>query len=143
MAHHIGMSIVALNNTLSKGRMQERFMRDNYMGSASELLEEKVMSGSAIYDDVQENEPRENDSKNAHDEFIDYFSVSNPNVKLLTNGDYTLALTDLGTSVSIYQEKDVFCRTTDLLRRPQGCYFAVSSVFGTQYFTYLPSYSEG
>ncbi|HNX64597.1 MAG TPA: glucoamylase family protein [Oscillospiraceae bacterium] len=142
MAHHIGMSIVALNNTLLKGRMQERFMRDNYMGSASELLEEKVLSGSAIYDDVQENEPRENDSKNAHDEFIDYFSVSNPNVKLLTNGDYTLALTDLGTSVSIYQEKDVFCRTTDLLRRPQGCYFAVSSVFGTQYFTYLPSYSE-
>lgn len=51
MAHHVGMSIIAISNILCDGIMQKRFARDNYMQSAHELLEEKIISGSVVYDD--------------------------------------------------------------------------------------------
>lgn len=46
MSHHIGMSLLAIVNTLKDNVMQKRFMRDPEMGAFAELLQEKVPVGA-------------------------------------------------------------------------------------------------
>lgn len=141
MAHHVGMSILAVSNVLNDGNMQKRFLRDSFMRSAAELLEEKVMSGSVIYEDMEERGdfvPLK--EKNGATEYFDRFHPSQPNVRLLSNGEYTTAVTELGATISLFQGKDIYVRTQDLLRRPQGCYFAVADGEIAP-MTYLPDYT--
>jgi cellobiose phosphorylase len=46
MAHHLGMSLVAIDNALKDRIMQRRFMRDCSMAAFRELLQEKVPVGA-------------------------------------------------------------------------------------------------
>lgn len=141
MAHHVGMSIVAISNAVHDGKIQKRFFKDNYMKSADELLQEKVIAGAVVFEDVikkQEN-PKAN-REEIDTEYYDVISPSQPNIKILCNGEYTLALTDLGACIALYQGQDVYLRTTDLLRRPQGCYFAIEDGDNHTCMTYLPEY---
>lgn len=141
MAHHVGMSIVSISNALHSGRIQKRFLKDNYMKSADELLQEKVIAGTVVFDDIVKKQESPKCSREQSDtEYYDRLFPSQPNIKLLCNGEYTLALTDLGASIAIYQGKDVYLRTTDLLRRPQGCYFAIEEDKQHTCLTYLPEY---
>ncbi len=48
MSHHLGMSLVAIDNTLMENVMQERFLRDCSMGAFRELLQEKVPVGAPV-----------------------------------------------------------------------------------------------
>lgn len=141
MAHHVGMSIVAISNVLQSNRIQKRFLRDDFMKSADELLEEKVISGAIIFDDVRKKptyeKPVESELKNC---YIEDILPSDVNMKLLCNGEYTLALADNGASFAMYQGKDVYMRTTDILRRPHGCFFAIESESTHLCMTYLPEY---
>ena len=52
MSHHLGMSLVSIDNALNGGVMQERFMRDCSMGAFRELLQEKVPVGAAVLKDA-------------------------------------------------------------------------------------------
>ncbi len=143
MAHHVGMSIVAITNAVRGGCMKKRFFRDSHMKSADELLQEKVMPGAVIFDDIIKRQPVK--KHNEIEDDIEYFEKaypSQPNVRLLCNGEYTLALTDLGACVALYQGNDVYSRTTDILRRPQGCYFAFAENGRHNAFTYLPEYKN-
>lgn len=143
MAHHVGMSIVALSNILQSKCIQKRFLRDKFMKSADELLEEKVISGAIIFDDITRKttftKSAESESENI---FIDKILPSDVNMKLLCNGEYTLALADNGASFAMYQGKDVYMRTTDILRRPHGCFFAIKQENSHTCLTYLPEYTN-
>lgn len=141
MAHHVGMSILSVANAIHFGAIQKRFMRDSYMRSADELLEEKVIAGAVMFEDVfKKQAPHKVHDRDKDIEYFENIYPSQPNIKLLCNGEYTLALTDLGASIGIYQGKDVYLRTTDLLRRPQGCYFAVQDEDKHFCLTYLPEF---
>jgi cyclic beta-1,2-glucan synthetase len=48
MAHHVGMSIIALANTVFDGIFVKRFMKDAEMGSAVELLQERIPVDAVI-----------------------------------------------------------------------------------------------
>lgn len=48
MSHHLGMSLVAVDNALKNNVMQERFLRDCSMGAFRELLQEKVPVGASV-----------------------------------------------------------------------------------------------
>lgn len=48
MVHHLGMSLVAIDNALKSNIMQERFLRDRAMGAFRELLQEKVPVGAPV-----------------------------------------------------------------------------------------------
>ncbi len=50
MAHHVGMSMVACTNALMDRVFVRRFMRDNRMGSAAELLQEKVPTDAHVFE---------------------------------------------------------------------------------------------
>lgn len=48
MAHHLGMSLVAIDNALRDNVMQQRFLRDCSMSAYRELLQEKVPVGAVV-----------------------------------------------------------------------------------------------
>ncbi|NCB64007.1 MAG: hypothetical protein EOM52_10450, partial [Clostridia bacterium] len=48
MAHHLGMSLLSIDNALNGQTMQKRFMRDASMSAYRELLQEKVPVGARI-----------------------------------------------------------------------------------------------
>jgi cyclic beta-1,2-glucan synthetase len=45
MAHHLGMSLLAIDNALRDNIMQTRFMRDCSMSAYRELLRKRFRSG--------------------------------------------------------------------------------------------------
>lgn len=145
MAHHIGMSISAADNVINNGIMQRRFMRDPDMMSAQELLEEKIISGSDITKDspeaLKDFEKKESQTP-MENLFFNKFYPQQPQAKILSNGEYTVCMTNLGAGISIYQGNDIFSRTTDLLNSPKGNYFALRDEEDTLYFSYLPGYCE-
>ena len=52
MVHHIGMSLLSVDNLLNGKCMQNRFMNDKYMRGAKTLLEEKSVSGKEVFRNV-------------------------------------------------------------------------------------------
>ena len=48
MSHHLGMSLVAIDNALRDNVMQKRFMKDCDMSAYRELLQERVPVGAPI-----------------------------------------------------------------------------------------------
>lgn len=141
MAHHIGMSLVAIDNCLNDGVMQRRFMADPFMESASELLEERVAAGAVVFEDIPKKEPvRKTLRETPQTECYANFYPQQPQVALLCNGEITSVLTDLGISHCLYQGKLATVRTRDLLRRPQGPFIGVVEGGKSISFTYLPHY---
>lgn len=142
MAHHVGMSIISIANVIHDNSMKTRFMRDNFMDSANELLEEKMINDSIVFDEFSENQSQIDVQTEVADvEYFDNFSTVQPNVKLLFNGGYTCCVTDLGATISLFHGNDVFVRPTDLTRRPQGAFFAIQEARNTTHFTFLPNYT--
>ena len=48
MAHHLGMSLVAIDNALTEDVMQRRFLSDRTMAAYRELLQERVPVGAPV-----------------------------------------------------------------------------------------------
>lgn len=141
MAHHIGMSILSISNALQNKRTKRRFMRNELMSSAKELLSEKIMTGNVVLEDIyrkpetQRLEPTENG-----DTLFEKIIPTQPDVKLLYNGEYTLCVANSGICIAIYQEKEIYLKTTDILRKPEGCYFALKTDKEILNFSYMPEY---
>lgn len=142
MAHHVGMSIVACANALLGGIMQERFMRDNEMRSAEELLQEKIPSQTVVFHDVLMRDIPDKPGRNqlVREEFEEISPVT-PRVQTISNGEYTMVVTDTGASFSMFRGIDITRRSADLLRNPIGVY-AVADFDGNVFsLTTAPEYS--
>ena len=103
MAHHQGMSLLALNNCLNDNIMQERFHSDPVVEAAKLLLQEKVPTNIVF---TKENKEKvipfkdivytEEDSRREYKE--PNFVL--PRVHILSNGSYSVMVTDRGTGYS-------------------------------------------
>lgn len=142
MAHHVGMSILSAYNFLSDNILCRRFMQNPVMGRAAELLEEGIFSVSGRNAQKAHKSMRPKEEKNT-DLFYhsDVFSPMSPHIKLLSNGEYTAAVSNFGAVTALYRGETVYRRTTDYLRRPHGLYFAVGENNNAQPLTYLPAYT--
>ncbi len=125
MAHHVGMSLLSVDNLLKNQCLQERFMRDNNMRGAQSLLEEKAKGGTVLFKDIKTDENphlRERvQSKNIVSENPNPFS---PKAAVYSNGRLTTCVTDIGAGVTIFDGIDVTVNSYDPISRPQG-FFAV------------------
>ena len=143
MAHHVGMSILSIANVLQKNRMQKRFLADREMDAAKELLEEKLATGAIVFRDIHRKEvdrkPLRGGAEGA--EYSEFYPQS-PRVRLLSNGEITDVLTDVGASTLLYQGQDLLRRPHDLLRRPLGIFAAVKTTEKIISFTTAPFYRE-
>ena len=106
MSHHLGMSLLAIDNVLTSGQMQERFMRDCSMGAFRELLQEKVPVGAPIMKTGRQ-PGMERPRPAAPSQFLrkgENYDLARPACHLLSNGLITALCTDFG-SVSLSDGK--------------------------------------
>jgi cyclic beta-1,2-glucan synthetase len=104
MAHHIGMSIVALANALCKQSWQRRFHSDPLVRSTELVLQERIPRRLIVQDVSGDEElarvPNEREKPAARE--IDTPTTPQPRVAVLGNVPYTLMITNAGGGYSKY-----------------------------------------
>jgi cyclic beta-1,2-glucan synthetase len=147
MAHHQGMSIVAIANVLFDGRMRERFHAQRSIQATELLLQERAprdvsvahpraeeVGTAARIQEVQAPEGRR--LSTAHD--------STPQTHLLSNGRYSVMLTAAGSGFSRWRDLAVTRWRADPTCEDTGSYFFVRDLAsGAQWSAgYQPSRIE-
>lgn len=121
MAHHVGMSILAVNNAVNDGILQKRFLSDRQMRSARELLQEKITNGTDLYQEqYTEHNSRPNEKELSDRMAYTKIYPHRPRVKVLSNQELSGVYTDSGIQHMLYAGNDVLRHTGDLLKRPNG-----------------------
>ena len=98
MSHHLGMSLVAIDNALRDNVMQKRFMKDCDMSAYRELLQERVPVGAPIMKQEERDFPKK--LRPAAGPALaregEGFSRKEPRCQLLSNGSFSLLACDNG-----------------------------------------------
>lgn len=103
MAHHQGMSLLALNNYLNKNIMQERFHSDPSVKAAKLLLHEKVPTNIVLTKEEKERVmPFKEMVYKDKGPLRKYKAIDSllPKAHILSNGSYSIMITDRGTGYS-------------------------------------------
>lgn len=99
MAHHLGMSLVAICNALCGNIMPHRLMRDPSMAAYACLLEEKLPMGGVLLSRTEKAPPEKPPrAASLWWEKRCAESPDKPECAMLSNGDYSLLLTERGAS---------------------------------------------
>ena len=131
MAHHQGMSFMALNNVINDYILQERFHREPVIKAAEILMQEKIPSKVIFAKDYKEKiEPFEVVVK----EDVEYTKVLGlnnnilPEVHMLSNGDYSVMVTDNGSGFSKYRDLAVTRWREDSVLNYSGMFFYLQDI---------------
>jgi len=125
MAHHQGMTIVAIANTLQDGRMRARFHREPMIKASELLLQERVP------DEVAITHPRAEEVKAPLAETIAEIATTRrleastagaPATHLLSNGRYAVMLTTTGAGYSRWRDVAVTRWREDATRDDWGSF---------------------
>jgi len=128
MAHHQGMSLVAMNNVINPFRMQIRFHSEPRVRATQLLLQEKIPRAVAI------SRPRAEEvhvdgpllfSRGSKPRIYTDVSDGTPRTQLLSNGSYSVMITTAGSGYSKYKEIAVNRWREDWTRDPWGQFFYV------------------
>lgn len=131
MAHHQGMSFLALAYSLLNKPMQRRFLADPAMAAAEVLLQERVPKGLPFHPHSSETyalikAPGERES------LFRVFNTPNtpiPEVHFLSNGRYTVLVTNSGGGHSRWNDIAVTRWQEDTTRDNCGMFFYLRDVF--------------
>ena len=101
MAHHQGMTVVAIANTLQDGCMRTRFHREPMIQACELLLQERTPQGVAVaHPRAEEIKVSELSSKPPTVRRFTASTAGAPITQLLSNGRYAVMLTVAGTGYS-------------------------------------------
>lgn len=147
MAHHQGMSMLAIDNLLNDNVMQRRFIENPLMQSAKLLLQEKIPVHVVLTKETKEKiEPLKKPNM-AVEECIREYAVPDrfcPQVHLLSNGVYSTMLTDDGSGWSRYDDVLVNRWRYQAANRSFGHFIYLRDVGSGRWWTntYAPSYQK-
>ena len=123
MAHHIGMSICGITNTLCDGKLRKLFMSDETMQRADELLEERVMSGEVV---VDIDKLRDRAAADDRAESFDEFNILRPRFNVVANRRIAVFVSDTGLCADRFRSgeetRSAVFPLRDFLRRPDGIF---------------------
>ncbi|MDR3278260.1 MAG: hypothetical protein LBT12_05745 [Oscillospiraceae bacterium] len=104
MAHHAGMSLVAIDNLLRGNIMQKRFLSDRRMAAFTELLQEKVPVGGIVLRRAPHETPeRARRAPSASWSWeTDKINTLLPRCGLLSGGAYSVVMSETGQSSSTW-----------------------------------------
>jgi len=103
MAHHQGMSLLALNNFLHGNLMQVRFHSEPSIHAARLLLQEKIPASLLFTKEAKEKVTPFKEASSRETSAVRRFITvdpTRPKAHILTNGNYSVMLTDRGTGYS-------------------------------------------
>jgi cyclic beta-1,2-glucan synthetase len=127
MAHHQGMSLVALANCLLEGAMVRRFHAEPMVRATELLLQERVPSASVPVDTPDEEAVPRPSGQAGPDLLSRQLTTPNtpgPRTHLLSNGQYLVMVTNAGSGFSRCGDRDVTRWREDYTRDDWGqfCY---------------------
>ncbi|HBO3986802.1 TPA: glycosyl transferase [Pseudomonas aeruginosa] len=125
MAHHQGMTLVAIANTLQGARMRERFHREPMIQACELLLQERMPRLVAVAHPRAEEVP--SGAADPHGDLhavrrMDPSAAAAPATHLLSNGRYAVMLTAAGTGYSRWRDLAVTRWREDATRDDWGAY---------------------
>ncbi len=129
MAHHQGMSVIALGNVLHDGMMRHRFHRVPIIQAAQLLLQERIPHGVntsspptiQVHAEVQELvQPPVHRLASA--------TTAVPSTHVLSNGNYAVMLTGAGSGYSVWNKLAVTRWREDVTRDCWGSYIYLRDV---------------
>jgi cyclic beta-1,2-glucan synthetase len=138
MAHHQGMILLSLNNFLNKNIMQSRFSQDPCVKAARLLLQEKIPSNILFTKDTKEkpmtSKAKIYRDKGAFRKFTEPDPVL-PRVHVLSNGNYSVMVTDRGTGYSRTKTADISRWREDSIMNNYGMFFYIKDVNNNHYWS--------
>ena len=132
MAHHQGMSLVALDNALNDGPMEERFHADPLMQATDLLLQERIPVG------VPATRPRAEEvligrvAREATGMVTRVYrsaDQSTPRTQLLSNGRYNVMMTSAGSGYSQCDDRAVTRWREDVTRDDWGTFIYLRDIY--------------
>jgi len=130
MAHHQGMTIVAIANTLQRGRMRDRFHAEPMIQACELLLHEPAPREFVPAFPVEEIKvaPTQIDAKAVTERRLGPPSELSPQTHLLSNGDYSVMLTSGGSGFSQWRGVAVTRWREDSPQDDSGAYVFIRDV---------------
>ena len=130
MAHHQGMTIVAIANALQDGRMRARFHREPIIEAAELLLQERVPRTIAVSQPPTETSKDSGTAPGAPEQTVRRVTAGSgpPETHLLSNGRYTVMLTGAGGGLSQWQDMAVTRWREDTTRDDWGSFVFLRDV---------------
>ena len=127
MAHHQGMSLVALSNTLHDGIMRSRFHRDPIVKAIEILLQERVPDAAPtrLVQPAGERRGRAIQTGPANVRRFKSPHTAVPATHLLSNGHYALMLTAAGSGFSVWGKLAITRWREDVTRDCWGSYIFI------------------
>ncbi|GAB3014384.1 glucoamylase family protein [Niabella terrae] len=122
MAHHQGMSFLAMASLLLGPRMQERFEKDPQFQSALLLLKERVPKAGNYYTQDEETTSKLIAGHESHLRVINNPRTPVPEVQLLSNGRYHLAISNAGGGYSRWKDLAITRWREDGTKDNWGCF---------------------
>lgn len=142
MVHHLGMSLLALDNVLNNNILKERFHSIPEIKAVELLLKEKIPQNITFEREVDISSV--NNKKLEKEDFIPrIFKGSkreNPEVLLLSNGSYSTMVTDSGSGYSKKDDMTVYRWKGDSTSDSSGMFFYIKNLNSNDYWsaTYEP-----
>lgn len=128
MAHHVGMSLLSVDNALLGGIMQKRFLRNARMRAGASLLEERVPSDSVVFKrKMQDIAPERPESAARNREAAHEPNLAAPQVQIYSNGAWSTVLTDCGTAHSLYGGVHLTRESHELRTHPLGVFSVLNA----------------
>ncbi|NTW72923.1 MAG: glycosyl transferase, partial [Eubacteriaceae bacterium] len=131
MAHHQGMSLLALNNYLNKNIMQQRFSSDPCVKAARLLLQEKVPVNVGFTKENKEKIIPFKGTVSVDLPAIRSYSAPDPilpKAHILSNGLYSVMVTDKGYGYSRSKTMDITRWREDSVHDSDGMYFYIRNI---------------
>ena len=146
MVHHLGMSLLALDNVINNNILKERFHNIPEIKSAEILLKERVPEYIVFDRDVDISTL--NKKLVEREDFLPrVFKGSkreNPEVLLLSNGSYSTMISDSGSGYSKKNDMTVYRWKGDSTSDSSGMFFYIKNLNSNDYWstTYEPCKEE-
>lgn len=125
MAHHQGMILASILNCLHEEKLQQLFHNAMCVKATEMLLKEKVPSRNIILRLGEKQPDKQEYAEEIHSIRAYKYFVQYPEAHFLSNGTYTVMLTQYGTGYSVYRDKLINRWYRDILRRAPGIHIYI------------------
>ena len=143
MAHHVGMSLCAITNTLEDFYLQNLFMQQE-MAGASSLLNERIPHGADVYDHYAERKsPQKPTLRRNYSGKAIRPNVYHPEYALFTNHQQELQISSLGCTRHMWRDLQLYGTSNDFLENDAGMILMVKTPSETIALTDTPHYMGG
>lgn len=149
LAHHQGMTLLALNNVLSDNTIQRRFHANPLIRAVERLLQEKFPERAPLtvphQAELSQLERKEEHTKGEWSEIVDTPHTTLPRTRVLSNGYYSLMVDNAGSGFSFLPGNDLLTRwREDALQNSLGNYVFVKDLDSKKVWstTYQPTRRE-